>query len=117
MNEVVKGQVVVGETKGTEYSQSIKSYADYVLENSTNETLKSLVAEMMIYGEAARAYFAGEMVANVEANVAQSLTSTLTGEDSNVVIAGATLVLEAKTAIRIYFNLKNDAMDQTTQSG
>ena len=82
--------------------------ADYVLENSTNETLKTLVGEMLAYCEAAEAYFAGETVATIDANVEQSATTTITGNDENIAIAGATLVLEAQTSIRIYFNLKND---------
>ena len=109
VNETVKGQVVVGETKGAEYSYSIQSYANYVLENSSDEALKALVSNMMVYGESAQAYFAGETVATVDANVNQSATTTITGSDANIDIAGATLVLESRTAIRIYFNLKNGA--------
>ena len=63
-----------------------------------------IVAELMEYCEAARVYFANE-----EATATEDLTAdlseyeaTIEGEEENVTIAGATLVLESKTTINIY---------------
>ena len=63
-----------------------------------------IVAELMEYCEAARVYFANE-----EATATEDLTAdlseyeaTIEGEEENVTIAGATLVLESKTTINVY---------------
>ncbi len=44
------------ETLASKESYSVKAYAEYQLENSTNETLKQLVVDMLYYGKAAQEY-------------------------------------------------------------
>jgi hypothetical protein len=80
---------------------SVAAYANALPEDSA---AYPIVAELMEYCEAARVYFANE-----EATATEDLTADLTeyeatieGEEENVTIAGATLVLESKTTINVY---------------
>jgi hypothetical protein len=80
---------------------SVAAYANALPEDNA---AYPIVAELMEYCEAARVYFANE-----EATATEDLTADLTeyeatieGEEENVTIAGATLVLESKTTINVY---------------
>ena len=80
---------------------SVAAYADALPEDNA---AYPIVAELMEYCEAARVYFANE-----EATATEDLTAdlseyeaTIEGEEENVTIAGATLVLESKTTINVY---------------
>ena len=80
---------------------SVAAYADALPEDNA---AYPIVAALMEYCEAARVYFANE-----EATATEDLTAdlseyeaTIEGEEENVTIAGATLVLESKTTINVY---------------
>ena len=80
---------------------SVAAYADALPEDNA---AYPIVAELMEYCEAARVYFANE-----EATATEDLSAdlseyeaTIEGEEENVTIAGATLVLESKTTINVY---------------
>ena len=80
---------------------SVAAYANALPEDNA---AYPIVAELMEYCEAARVYFANE-----EATATEDLSAdlseyeaTIEGEEENVTIAGATLVLESKTTINVY---------------
>ena len=80
---------------------SVAAYADALPED--NEAYP-IVAELMAYCEAARIYFANEEATETEDLTADlsEYEATIEGEEENVTIAGATLVLESKTTINVY---------------
>ena len=80
---------------------SVSAYANALPEDNA---AYPIVSALMKYCESARVYFANE-----EATATEDLTAdlseykaTLEGEEENVTIAGATLVLESKTTINVY---------------
>ena len=66
MNATITGQIVDGETVGTEYTYSVREYADYLLDhadaNGTDAQKEyaaaaPLVEKMLSYGAYAKEYF------------------------------------------------------------
>ena len=85
---------------------SVAAYANALPEDNR---AYPIVAKLMNYCEAARVYFAGEAATATE-DLTADLTAykaTLVGSDENVVIIGATLVLETKTTINVYFTAES----------
>ena len=105
-------------TNGVKAEYSVKAYMDAIANAEVSETytaeLKALTAAMETYCEAAKVYFS-DNAASVE-KVTEGVSSTdlseykanLTGEAENVVMHGATLVLESKTVIHVYFTATGD---------
>ena len=85
---------------------SVAEYAEVLPEE--NEAYPIVVA-LMKYCEAARVYFANEVSAEMEDLTVDlsKYAATITGEEENVTIAGATLVLESETTINIYVTAEN----------
>ena len=84
------------------------SVSDYlaVLSISDNESLKNLADSMSVYGDAAKAYFSGEAVAE------QTVTDDLSVYDftvgtmpEGISYYGSSLILESETTVRHYFKL------------
>ena len=85
---------------------SVETYLNNVTESEAHYTLCVNTKE---YCEAARVYFYGKTAtatAELEADLSE-YAGSVSGEDANVTILGATLVLETKTSVRVYFNAKN----------
>ena len=84
------------------------SVSDYlaVLSKSDNESLKNLADSMSVYGDAAKAYFSGEAVA--EQTVTDDLSVydfTLGTMPEGISYYGSSLILKSETTIRHYFKL------------
>ena len=85
---------------------SVETYLNNVTESEAHYALCEKTKE---YCEAARVYFYGETAtatAELEADLSE-YAGSISGEDANVTILGATLVLETKTSVRVYFNAEN----------
>ena len=100
----VDGRKLTGATA----TYSIKAYTEQVSSGDYAENLKTLVREVAEYGEAAKVYFAGgatEKVADgvVAAADLAAFKGSVTGSQAGVELIGATLVLESKTAVCVYF--------------
>ena len=91
-----------------------KVTAAYCVETYLNNAQESdkhyaLCVNTKAYCEAARVYFRGEetsAAAALEANLA-AYRGSVSGADENVEILGATLKLETKTSVRVYFKAEN----------
>ena len=100
---------------------SVKAYAEKVndmeVDGAITQELKDLTSNLNTYCEQAGVYFAEDNldVEKVTENVVSSsdlveFKSTLSGEDDNVVMVGASLVLESKTRIHVYFKSETDVV-------
>ncbi len=105
---------------GTAYTYSVKKYADKILADSTTYAKEiPLVQAMLNYGTYAQEYFGyntenpanggtylgSTALSSVTADsLAGYLANTKTGNDS-VKLTSASLVLDAKTALRLYLNV------------
>lgn len=97
---------------GAVQSYTVRDYADYILENSTNESEKALVKAMLNYGAKAQLHFDYNTtnLANAgidgitEATVPTTGASVdVTGVVSGIRFYGASLVHKEKIAVRFYF--------------
>lgn len=97
---------------GAKYTFSVADYMNYVLEDTTGayDSVKAVVENLNNYCEVANAYFnsTGETVEKVTEEVVSAsdlseYKASVTGEDENIELKGATLVLESKTTINVYF--------------
>ena len=124
MTSVIKAQIIDGETTGTEYTYSVKKYADYLLTNADPEGTEleqayaeasDLVVAMLNYGANAQLYFTPDTDPDDLANsgcetdlsgvTAQTINkSTYTNELNDVAeFSGATLSLKTQTTLSLYF--------------
>ena len=90
---------------------SVVAYAQALPENNK---AYPIVSALMKYCESARVYFANEEATETEDITADlsEYKATREGEEENVTIAGATLVLESKTTINVYVTAEN--LDEIT---
>ena len=106
----VNGEAV---TTGVTDSYSVKAYTEAIAAGEYSESAKTLAASIATYCESAKVYFdetaaalaekvTGEVVAKADLTASKA---SLTGEsDGNVTaVLGATLALEYKTMIHVYF--------------
>ena len=118
MASTMTAQLIDGESKGTEYTYSVKDYADYLLahtEVKQYEKAAPLVKAMLNYGAASQTYFGIEGTA---ANASLTDEEKALGEasdldtfelDNNVALPegvtfeGATLSLKSETTLSLYF--------------
>lgn len=87
-------------------AHSVETYLNNAQESDKHY---ALCVNTKAYCEAARVYFAGED-ATATAALAADLSAyqgSVSGEDENVTILGATLKLETKTSVRVYFKAVN----------
>ena len=120
MASTITAQLVDGESKGKEYTYSVKDYADYLLShtlgNAEYEKAAPLVKAMLNYGAYAQAYFDTDWTAantgyedtNIAAVTAEEIGAaydkTKTTLPSNVIFEGATLSLKSETSLSLYFS-------------
>ena len=118
MASEITAQLVDGESKGKEYTYSVKDYADYLLAHTEVEQYEKaapLVKAMLNYGAASQTYFGIEGTA---ANASLTDADKALGEvsdldtfelDNNVALPegvtfeGATLSLKSETTLSLYF--------------
>ena len=97
---------------GATYTKNVKDYTQDITNGDYSSESKELVASLTTYAESASAYFNKTATEKVTENVvaaadlAESKMS-LVGSDDGVVMEGATLVLESKTIINVYFTATN----------
>lgn len=117
MTSQIKAQMIDGDLTGTEYTYSVKEYADYLLEHADErEDLKKavpLVKSMLNYGAYAQIYFDKNpgKLANADLDdrdkVLGDVTFTAPGISfdlpDGVTFEGATLSLKSETTLSLYF--------------
>ena len=132
MASPIKAQIVDGDTKGTEYTYSVREYAAYVLEHPDafsedkykQRKLLDLVKAMLNYGSAAQEYFGvGGTLANDGLNTGYSDVDKVSAGDINkpydfdkydrylpegVTFEGVTLSLKSETTLSLYFKSENE---------
>ena len=104
----IKAQLIDGDRKGTEYTYSVKEYADYLLahtsENTEYEKAAPLVEKMLRYGAYAKEYFDQtdtlDHLGNVTIDIAEPVIENL---PDGTTFAGATLSLKSETTLSLYF--------------
>ncbi|MBQ2212144.1 MAG: hypothetical protein II410_04560, partial [Ruminococcus sp.] len=117
MTSEIKAQMIDGDQNGTEYTYSVKEYADYLIEHADErEDLAAavpLVKKMLNYGAYAQIYFdknpgtlANEIMDETEKELGDvTITAPETAFDlpAGVTFEGATLSLKSETTLSIYF--------------
>lgn len=123
INSDIKAQIINGSDKGTVYTFTVKSYAEYILENSGDYADSvALVKALLNYGASAQTYFG--VVGNGAANNSQYMSDNdrdisdvtiptpapaSTDLHDGVVFEGASLSLRSETTLSLYFtNLSPD---------
>jgi len=94
-------------------SYTVRQYADYILSNEYDNTIKQLIRDMLNYGAAAQNYFGYNTDALANAGVegvgAQEIGSastdmTISDNIDGVSFYGVSLLYRSKTAVRFYFS-------------
>ncbi len=113
MNDVITGQLYVGgEALGSEFTYSVKTYADYILNNAeTYAGVVPLVNSMLNYGAAAEKYFRGSTgMSFVKPNVTSADLAaykfTVSDSDSTIDYEGQVISLKSKVTAKLYFSGK-----------
>jgi len=112
MTDQIRCQFFYGNGKSTEESlYSVKTYTDRILSATTNQTLKDLLVSMLHYGGAAQINFnyATDILANEGLPIPDYTQVTIDGYEVNknqgtslVSYAGASLLLESRTTLRLF---------------
>ena len=109
-------QLFVGESVKATYTIKVEDYTAYEKANNAIDSERYKLADALeTYGKAARTYF-GEstetvMVDGENAITAETLSAyapSIEGSDENVTVQDVTLLLESKTALRIYFKVTDE---------
>ena len=118
MTSEIKAQMIDGDQHGTEYTYSVKEYADYLLEHADErENLARavpLVKAMLNYGAYSQVYFDKNpsALANADLEEREKILDNVTIDIADPVIGelpdgttfeGATLSLKSETTLSLYF--------------
>ena len=118
MTSEIKAQMIDGDQHGTEYTYSVKEYADYLLEHADErEDLARavpLVKAMLNYGAYSQVYFDKNpsALANADLEESEKILDNVTIDIADPVIGelpdgttfeGATLSLKSETTLSLYF--------------
>ncbi len=113
MASEITAQLVDGESKGKEYTYSVKDYAEYLLSHTEVKEYAdaaSLVKAMLNYGAYSQRYFKegtaiGEVqnIADVTVPNTFKFNEASTALTEGVTFEGATLSLKSETTLSIYF--------------
>nr|WP_316624637.1 hypothetical protein [uncultured Ruminococcus sp.] len=117
MTSVIKAQIIDGYRSGTEYTYSVKEYADYLLEHAEEREDWSnavpIVKAMINYGAYSQIYFdknptdlANAGLTDEEkalADVDISAADPIIDPPDGVTFVGATLSLKSETTLSLYF--------------
>ncbi len=112
------------EVDGATATYSVKDYIDYVKEDTTGnyDQVEAMITDLETFSQSANTYFSGaDEVEKVTENVVASsdlevYKASVSGQDDSVKLIGATLVLESKTSINVYFTA-NDNQTVCTVNG
>lgn len=111
MNDTITGQLYVGgQAVGDEFTYSVKTYADYILENSAEYPDEvPLVNAMLNYGAAAEKYFRGSTELNftkpdVDASQLSAYKYSVTDNDAAYSFLGQAISLKNKVTAKLYFS-------------
>lgn len=115
MTSDIKAQIIAGDKEGTEYTYTVKEYADYILNHAANETnagsydaeTVALVKAMLHYGGSTQKYFdyQTEKLASDGITVSGDISKDWMNQDAyKTVIDGAKDVCTFKAA---YLSLKS----------
>ena len=121
MNDVIKGQLYVGgKALGSEFTHSVKTYADYILANSNDyASAVPIVNAMLNYGAAAEKYFRGSTEMSftkpdVSAEALAKYEYTVTDNDSVIDYVGQVISLKSKVTAKLYFSGKEFTLSDFT---
>ena len=117
MTSEIKAQITDGDRSGTEYSYSVKEYADYLLEHAEEREDWSnavpIVKAMLNYGAYSQIYFEKNPTALANAvltdeekalpDVNISTAEPIIALPDGVTFEGATLSLKSETTLSLYF--------------
>lgn len=117
MTSEIKAQMIDGDLTGTEYTYSVKEYADYLIEHADErEDLAAalpLVKAMLNYGANSQLYFDKNPGALANAGLTDdekalgtpeiSITDPVVNVPEGVTFEGATLSLKSETSLSLYF--------------
>ena len=109
MNSEITAKIVDGDQSGTEYTYSVKRYADYLIDHQDeSETFKKavpLVEAMLEYGKNAEYYFdkTGVQPEDIELTI-PAKDSVVDSLPTDVKFLGATLSLKSQTSLSLYFD-------------
>lgn len=112
MTDVVKAQFFYGDCATQEYGYNVQSYAEYMLENETDEKLLALVKALLHYGSAAQTHFGYNTgnLADAELEAPDYSAVTIPSYDvaagqgtENVKFHSAALILKSETTLRFFF--------------
>lgn len=126
MNDVIKAQLYVdGQTVGSEFTYSVKTYADYILAHSADYSAEvPLVSAMLNYGAAAEKYFREQTDMSfikpvIPAGELEQYKYILLDNDSEIDFVGQVISLENKVTAKLYFSGKDFAVGDftVTQNG
>ena len=133
MTKDIKAQVVAGDAVSKEYSYSVRAYADAIFSDEIKYAEEiPLVKAMLNYGAYAQTYFNynTEVLANTGLKETDKVVSSVIAEtlqrfekdaqsNSVVALAGASLILESETTLKLYFKLADgeDVNDYIFTSG
>ncbi len=119
---IIDGEIVKNE------SYSVYDYAKVVLADESLRDSHALVREMLNYGSSAQTYFVyntdnmidASYISNAgvqEVSAADVPTMCIDGDVEGISYYGATLVFNANTAVRFYFNVNGDINSYTFNNG
>ena len=118
MASQIKAQIIDGEKKGTPYTYSVKDYADYLLEHTSEsaeyEKAAPLVKAMLNYGAYSQLYFDKnpDTLANSDLTDTEKALDSVTIDIDDFAVdnlpkgatfEGATLSLKSETTLSLYF--------------
>lgn len=112
MTATIKAQMIEGEEKGTEYTYTVKDYADYILNHaeSFGDKTVELVKAMLNYGGNAQQYFeynktdlANAQLTEEEKNAISSVTNDIFDGYKAVIVSNP----EVCTFVSSYLSLKS----------
>ncbi len=118
MSEIISAKIVTADGETKTYETSFEAYAVALLEGSTDAKLTNLLKATLNYGAYAEEYFAaknGKIFDDAPDKLLESdingfdvatldeYNVTVSGESSNIIVGGATLVLESTTTLKVFF--------------
>ncbi|MGX8704779.1 MAG: InlB B-repeat-containing protein, partial [bacterium] len=117
MDSQIKAQLICGDKQGTEYTYSVREYAEYLLNNAKEDGTAvqqayfravPLVEAMLQYGRYAKEYFDKTNELGDPGNVAITKPETAFDLPDGVIFGGATLSLKSETTLSLYFKCENN---------
>lgn len=124
MTSEIKAQIITANGNSTEYSYTVKKYADYIIANNYSDETKALVKAMLNYGGHAQTYFEynTDQMANVDLTEAEKSLENVAKDAVNdyvsstegtlpegVTYYGSSVLMKSETTIRHYFTLAEGA--------